>query len=215
MGYEGMGKKYNSQAGFGALGVLVAVVAVLVIGGSGYLVYRAHHKNSATSDSTTATSSATPVATTSTTMGTAATVTQQGSYLDIKEAGVKFLLGSSVTDTTYAPYYSPSSDGATVFGLSSQAITSAGSNAVACSASHGTLGIIRVTTSAPTELAPPNGNKVMTPDNKTLFEIGGKYYQYIAPQNAATCGTVSPAQVEADQQVVAQSFTSLESDSAN
>jgi len=194
-----MSRQRSNQTGFGIIGIAIAVVAVVVLSGTGYVAYKAHKKP--TSDvSTTGSNSTGSAQTTTTNTSTAATITPQGTYLDLTQVGVKFLLSSSVSDAVYAPYYAPSSDGATVFGISTQSVTSA-STASSCSASHGLLGVISVTTTAPMKLVPPNGEAPMTPDNKTLFLIGNKYYQYIAPQ------------ITTDQQAVEQSFATLQSDS--
>jgi hypothetical protein len=204
----------NGQLGFAAI-LMVAVLVTIGVAGTGYLVYNAHNKKSLVSSDTT-TSGTTPAEKTrSTSAGTAATVTPQGTYLDFKDVGVKMLLSSSVSDAVYAPYHNPNSEGATVYGISTQSIINASSD-VGCTAASGPLGIVSVNSTAPKQLDGSGGFKQLTPDNKTLFLIGGKYYQYMAPQNiGCSGGQVTDAQIQAAQKAFEQSFASLQPDTAN
>jgi hypothetical protein len=207
--------KHNNQAGFGNAGVVIAVVGVMVLGGAGYLVYRTQGKSPASAASASQGSIA-QAETVAATQETKSTITPQGAVLDFKEIGIQLPLDSVVTNAVYAPYYTPSPDGAKVYGISTQELESVGSANSACSASRGPLGIIRATTTAPMKLVPPNGEAPMTPDNKTLFKIGTSYFQYVAPQEfgCTDSGKVTETDMQTAQTAVAQSFTSLQQDNA-
>src|SRR5258707_1995040 len=112
---------------------LLSIVLALVLVSGGVAVYRGH------------TAHALPA------IDTAEVVTASGSALNFTSFGVEVPLASSVSDAVYAPYYSPSSDGATVYGISTQALEGDGNASSPCTASHGPLGVIRVTTTAPLE----------------------------------------------------------------
>jgi hypothetical protein len=207
-----MSQKYNSQAGISTVAIVIAVVAVAVLGGGGYLAFKAHSKTPVSAVSTSS-APVTPAETAAIDQTTKSTLTPQGAYLDLAQAGVKIALNKSVNDAVYESSSNPPSGGS-AFGISSQSIMQADNGNVECSAAHGPLGTISITSTPPMELVPPNGEKPMTPDNKTLFKVGNKYYQYIAPQEFINCGSVSSTQVEAAQQAVAQSFVSLQSDTS-
>jgi len=209
-----MSRITSNQSGFGVIGIVVAVVAIFVISGSGYLVYKAHTKKSPLSTTSSSSGATGQDNSITTNQGGQSTVNQQGTILDLKEAGVELTLSSSVSDATYAAYYSPSTDGATVYGFSTKTLQNAANASDSCSASHGALGIIRVTSTVPEGFVPPNSDAPLTPDNKTLFKIGNSYYQYVAPQNLGCTGSgITPSTVQTDQTAIAQSFVSLQSDS--
>lgn len=205
--------RQDTNLGFSIVEALLILVVIGILGFTGWYVY--HVRQTADKNHSAAANATVPTykKKIDTKAKTAAPPVPQGTYLDFKEVRVKMLLSSSISDAVYAPVNnSLSTDGAVaVFGLSTRSIEDAGSN---CDASNGPLGLVRVTATAPMRLVPPNGEAPMAPDNKTLFLIGSKYYQYIAPQDFVECGTVSTAQFEANQQAFEQSFASLQSDSA-
>ncbi len=209
----GMYRKDSNQSGFESV-LLVVILAVFAIGGTGYLVYKSHHKNARTLTDTSSQTTPSKVGAQST--DTPATKTPEGIYLDLKDVGVKFLLASSVSDAVYAPYDTANPEDATVYGLSTEALEAANSANKMCTPTYGPLGIIRVTDSAPEVLVPPNGEKPATPDNKTIFKIGDRFYQYKTPQTTVCDGgTVTTDQIVSDRAAIEQSFASLVSDTAN
>jgi cytoskeletal protein RodZ len=203
-----MRKQPLNTKGFAPLVLLIAVAAVLVVGGGGVYVYHQNHKAkpTAVSNNTSSTKTSTQTSKSSTTSGTSAATTQ-GTYLDLTQEGVKFLLSSSVSDATYAPYVSPISGG-TAYGLSTQKLENSGA-AGDCTAEYGPLGTISVGTTAPDQVGTQTP---MTPDNKTMFLIAGKYYYYEPPQDPAMCSAFTDAVTQTYQQAIAQSFASLQAD---
>jgi hypothetical protein len=98
-------------------------------------------------------------------------------YLDIKELGIKILLNSQISDAIYK-VVPPSSDGAKRVGISAQSLLDRSAN---CDPANYTLGLIVVTTTAPTYIG---GEKPLPVDNKALFKFGDTYYWYVPPQNS-------------------------------
>ena len=187
--------------------VIIAVVVVGILGFIGWTAYNAYnHPTKKTANATTNTSTSQP--SNETTNGT--TTTPQSTYLDMKELGVKITLSNLINDAVYAPYYTPSTDGTTVVGFSTQSLANNSSN-IACSASHGALGIL---IKSPTPFpAPPQGTTTLQPDGKTIFKIGNNYYMYRAPQNlGCATGNVSTGTVTSDLQALEQAITTLQAD---
>lgn len=195
--------------GFGAVEVLLALVVLVVVAAGGAYVYHKDHKTKAPVSSSTGTTSTSKTGKTSTSSKPATT---QGTYLDLTQEGVKFLLTDSVSDAVYAPYVSPV-PGSAVYGLSTQKLQNAGGKGD-CTAAYGPLGTISVSTTPPKSTLGPNpgDTPAMTPDNKTVFLIGGKYYHYEPPQDTGMCNSFSDAETATYQQAIAQSFMSLQAD---
>jgi hypothetical protein len=206
-----MSIKSLNPKGFAPLFLLVGVAAVLIVGGSGAYVYHKNHKAKTVATTNTSASTSTQTSKGNATSGTS-TATTQGTYLDLTQEGVKFLLSDSVSDAVYAPYVSPD-PGTTAYGISTNKLQNGG-GAGDCTAAYGPLGTISVSATAPkSTLGSDIGNgPAMTPDNKTLFLIGGKYYHYVPPQDPAMCSSFSDAVTATYQQAIAQSFESLQAD---
>src|SRR5262249_17581213 len=108
----------NKQSGSKKLGIITA--AVLVIGVLGFIRWRAYSQP-AKQISSIITSISQPTKA----VETAATVTAQGTYLDMKELGVKVTLGSSISDATYS--VRPSlNDGSSAVNITAQSLTDKG-----------------------------------------------------------------------------------------
>jgi Tfp pilus assembly protein PilV len=105
------------QSGFGLVAVLLAVVVVLALGGSGYAVYHAHHKKAPESKSTTTNQSTKSTSTTGS--STTGKSTPAVTYFTIKEWGVQ--APYSGTDFTYSPVSGYSNE----MWLTSQQLTNA------------------------------------------------------------------------------------------
>lgn len=199
---------YSKQAGFSIVEGVIAIVVVAILGLVGWSVYNAYnHPTKKTANATTNTTS-TSQPSNETTNG--ATTTPQSTYLDIKELGVKITLSNPINDAVYAPYYTPSTDNTTTVGFSTQSLAN-NSSIIACSASHGALGIL---IESPTPfLQPPQGTSTIAPDGKTVFKIGNNYYMYRAPQNlGCATGSVSTGAVTSDLQAIKQAITTLQPD---
>ena len=162
------------QAGFGAV---IVVVAILVLAGLGFIGWRLHSSYSKPAAKTTTGSSQTTNPNTS----------DQATYLDIKELGIKIKLNSQISDAVYSIV--PTTDGSKGAGISAQSLVD---KSATCSASNATLGLIEATTTAPTYVG---GQQPLPVDNKKLFKIGSTYYWYRPPQNQ---GCLTTAQADVD-----------------
>jgi hypothetical protein len=181
-----MKTKQNQQAGFGHLIVLVAVVVILALGGSGYAVYHAHHKKAPESKSTTTNQSTKSTSTTGS--STTGKSTPAVTYFTIKEWGVQ------------APYsgsdlsYSPGPDGSSLMLLESQAVDATippSDTSPSCRAGNAGLigrylpndyvaGTIQIT-----------AQSYVTQNSSTVYsKIGSYYYIYVPP--TAGCSTDVP-----------------------
>ena len=176
------------------LGIITAAVLVGILGFISWKVYNQPSKrvgNAATNYTNQPTRA----------IETAATVTAQGTYLDMKELGVKVTLDSSFSDATYS--VRPSlNDGSSAVDITAQSLTDKG-----CGTD--TLGLV-----VESPYAPKNLQGTLPVDNKTVFQFGNKYYQYIAPQNL---GCLSDSQADlslysSKLQAFKQAFTTLQSD---
>lgn len=195
----------NKQSGFSAvIGVVAIIIVIGVLGLIGWRLYnQPKTMKTANATPTTTNSPANPTSTTSTTK---ATITPQGTYLDIKELGIKILLNSQINDAIYSIV--PTTDGSKGAGISAQSLVNL---SAACSTSHYTLGLIEATTTAPTNV---NG-QTATPDNKSLFKINNTYYWYRPPQNEAcvTSGDQTTANAIGNKlSAFEQAFTTAQSD---
>jgi hypothetical protein len=105
----------QQQAGFGAGTIIAAVLVLAGLGLIGWKLYSLYSKPVAktTSQGTTQTSTTSNTQTNTTNTSTS----DQATYLDIKELGIKIKLSVSIKDAVYAMYYTPSTDGSTVVGV--------------------------------------------------------------------------------------------------
>lgn len=144
-------------------------------------------------------------------LATAAVVTPQGTYLDVKEIGVHILLNGSIPDAVYAPFDVAPTDGSQVYGISAQSLISQDAKGY-CSAASGALGLIIATTN-PTVVTGAHTSSQLVPDNKTIFKYGSTYVRYVPPQNyGCAVGQITTAAVAGKQAAFAQAFATLQPD---
>lgn len=192
----------QQQAGFGAAIIIAAVLVIAVLGLIGWKLYSLYSKPVA--KTTTNQASNTQTGTTGNT-----NTSDQATYLDIKELGIKIKLDVSIKDAAYAMYYTPSTDGSTVVGISTQSLIDKETGNY-CEASHGPLGII-IKTSDPNYQTGPN--TTIAPNGKDIFKLGNNYYWYRKPQNdGCAVGQVTPAMQDAAISAFAQAFTTVQLD---
>lgn len=197
-----MTKKSYSHRHKWMIGTLAIAVAILISGL--YLYSHNSRKKLANQTPTTQTTTQQPAAN-----PTDAPAQPATTYLDIQEIGKKFALESSVADAVYAPFGDTSLEGTQSFGFSTKAITAQGGDN--CSAAHGILGAILITTRPDWAAGRPDG--IPTVDNKTIFKEGNIYYVYIYPQTNGVCSSAVPQEViRSAQAAIQRSFATLQPD---
>lgn len=176
----------KKQAGFGAVVIVAAVLVVAMLGLLGWKLYSLYSKPSAYPMATA--NQATPrTGNTQTNTAGSTSTSDQATYLDIKELGIKIKLNNQISDAIYSIV--PTTDGSKGAGISAQSLVG---RSAACSPSNFTLGLIEATTTAPTYVG---GQQALPVDNKTLFKFGDTYYWYRPPQNQ---GCLTTAQNDVD-----------------
>lgn len=186
----------KNQSGFSI--VLVAIVTVLVIGLIGYVGWSAYHQSQTKVASTTpsnSTSSTPPKETT-----TAATTTTAGTYLDIKELGIKITLDDSIKDATYTydPTLNAQSDPQQV-SISTKSLVSTSSTACI-------LGTIIRTNNQNLTGAP------LVPNGSTIFKLGNYYYYLNNPQALCTNNTAANQLETLQQTTFRNDFKTIQPD---
>jgi hypothetical protein len=96
-------KKFRSnETGFSAIELVLIIVIVVLIGISGWLVYKNHHKNAAATISTTSTSkAATSTSTTPKSTSTSTTKPVTTTVFQIPELGIEITVPNSIKDIVY------------------------------------------------------------------------------------------------------------------
>jgi Tfp pilus assembly protein PilV len=179
----------KKQAGFGAVAILAAVLVVAVLGFVGWRLYSSYSKPSV--DTTTSSNQAAHQTGNTQTNTTNASASDQATYLDIKELGIKVKLSDSIKDAVYS-YNAPDS---TALSTSSAFIstTSLAAAASSCAATAGgALGTI-IKTSDPNVTG-----TTLVPNGTTVFKLGSNYYYLTEP--GAPCTTDTTASSLATQQ---------------
>jgi hypothetical protein len=157
----------QKEAGFGAVGVLVVAVALIVMGFVGWRVYdsRRDKQNQAVRTSTNqAQSSGDEVSSVK--------------YLDIKELGIKLKLSSDIEDAVY--YYDTTSKYPLVR-VSTQSLIDR-SNGTCAPKVSSPFGSIRKTQ----DVSQPDGS-TLTPNGNNVFQFGSDYFVYATPNQ--TCSS--------------------------
>lgn len=167
----------NNQTGFGAVEILIAVLVVAIIGTTGWLLYRHHHKP--VRDSTPPTSQTGTKQPVSNNTQPAQTATQ---YLDITEWGVRMTLDSDTSSLYY--YIKPSNPN--VAYLSLKSISDVAPN---CAADKTSLGAIVRETPAQQASAPDANFSI-----KGTIHIGDYWYGYDNSHVACTDGSEAMSQ---------------------
>jgi hypothetical protein len=155
----------------GALPILAIVLVVVAVVAGGLVVYNAsksHDRTAQTVNSSTSPSPSSSPAAAASTEPTPAT----GSYLDIKELGIKIELTYDIKDVVYAMV------GSNMAKISSQSIINVSADCTA--GAVGPLGTVGKTTN------PNQGFGTLIPNNETVFKFGSYYVYYQTPQSP--CG---------------------------
>ncbi len=185
------------QSGFGIAVIIVAVLVLAGLGLIGYRLYGAYNKPVA---KTTTTSS--QAGSTQTNNTGSASTSDQATYLDIKELGIKIKLNSQISDAIYSIV--PTTDGSKGAGISAQSLVDKSTDC------NSALGLIEETTTAPTLVS----GQQATPDNKSLFKLGDTYYWYRPPQNQGclTTAQADVALISSKLNAFEQAFTTVQLD---
>lgn len=188
-----MFENHRSQAGFSVVEVLLAVVVVLVLGGSAYLVYHSHHKKPAESTSTVESQSTKPTQKTSS--STSKPSTPATTYFTIKEWGVQ------------APYsgsdlsYSTASDSSSIMTLESQAVDAtipASDTSASCkSGNAGSIGRYLPTNTIPGPSQATAQTYITQSSDAVYSKVGSYYYIYWPPTAGCSTDTTPVTQAQA------------------
>lgn len=198
----------KKQAGFGAVAIIVAVLVIAVLGFVGWRLYSSYSKPSA--NTTTSSNQAAHQTGNMQTNATGNTSTSdQATYLDIKELGVKIKLDDSIKDVVYSYSVANNSQYPQYVGgvnLSSQSLINKDS---ACKPENGAnpLGSINELSTNQDGL----GN-TLVPNGSTVFKLGNNYYILNTPQSP--CSNDSTVEALATQQraVFAEDFKTVQLD---
>lgn len=153
-----MRQRVQNSAGFGLTVVVVAIVALVVVGLVGWRLFDA--------------SKARPSQQQSNDQNPSNAQIDMAAYLDVKELGIKLKLDNQVRDATYA--IQKLDDGSLVARFSTRSLAASDP---ACGAESGQLGALEKSTMN-TDRA---GNQLV-PDGQTVFKLGDYYYTYAVSQ---------------------------------
>jgi hypothetical protein len=161
------GAAMNKNAGFGVVGIVLVVAAVIVVGLMGWRVYDANSSKQGAS-----TMQANQSSNNQGNNSSNGNQTDTATYLDVKELGIKVKLSDDIKDATYS--VKSLSDGSKVARFSTAALAAQDAQ---CNADFGPLGSIEMTTDGTDRTGAP---KVV--DNVSVFKLGNYYYSYSVPQ---------------------------------
>jgi hypothetical protein len=181
-----MFKNRSNQAGFGVAEVIIAVAVVVLLGSTGYLIYKSHHKQSTPRSTTGANTGSKTTGT-----GNSSTPPPTTAYFTIQEWGVQApYSGSDLT-------YSPESGNSSVELLSSKQLAAASTSCTAGDAGY--IGRYLPTDTLPgpaQQTAQQYFNQDFPADAKPDYaKISNYYYLYVAPQD--NCSTDTTAMTQA------------------
>lgn len=181
--------KTNRDAGFGAVGLIIIVLCLLVLGLIGWRVYEANRSQQSTTN--------TPNQTKKVPDPTPEAVDPNVGYVVIKEWGVRFRPVKGLDDVIY------SADGdkqAMIF--STAALSKYGENCGADSTSHAPLGRLYRT----------HGDKDDALRLSTLYaaQVGEYYYQLTGPQSVCSVDSSASELQTESLSLIKQSMQSLE-----
>ena len=193
----------KNQSGFSI--ALVAIIAVLVVSVIGFISWNSYHQPQKQEASITPSNSNTNIQPSKAIM-TSVTTTSAGTYLDIKELGIKIKLDDSIKDTTYT--VKTDTDGSQFAYISTQALTN--SSKGTCGADKGSFASITKATGTPQQVF----LKATAPvDNSTVFKFGSNTYIFITrPQYACSQDTTASNLFSKQQATFFNDFKTVQPD---
>lgn len=166
----------NKQSGFSAVLSIIAIVLVVgVVGFIGLRLYSQPSKQTSSTIPSTSNNQSNPISNGPTNI---ATVTTQGTYLDIKEEGVKIQLDNSIKDATYT--IKTDTDGSQFAYISTTSLTTASQGN--CSPANGGFASVTKASGTPQQVFGP---AVPPVDNTQTFKFGTDTYVFIGRPNGS------------------------------